>query len=112
MPKLTGQEGKFISDELFETLVKNYQELHGAEPSYVKRATLSFEQVQKAMVPGATNFHVYNGYDGHRTVVILVPVSQDGKEFPATILPENQKENTSSSSVRLADDPPFCPPYC
>jgi hypothetical protein len=104
--------GKPISQEVFDTLVKNYEELHGSDETYTKYCTVSLDALGiKHPNKQAEAYRVYNGYDGVQTKTILVLVDANGN----TLDPGNHKEKKSKGDkpdVAVMDDGPTCPPSC
>lgn len=105
---ITGNEGGIISQEVFDTLVKNYKELHGGDESYVKFSTIGKNIVNELFAEGVMAFRAYNGFDGDQTCTLLVPINKEGKELPVRIGglkdPEGGKAGGSGQ--------PKCPHSC
>lgn len=106
--------GKLVSQELFDTLVLNYEELHGDETSFTRYSTISFE-VLGITHPNedAVAFRAYNGFDGEQTRTLLVLVDADGNELDP--FEEDGGEERSIGKPKnkaVQDDGPTCPPSC
>lgn len=107
--------GQLISQELFDTLVLNYEELHGEEPSFTRYSTISFASLGITHpTPEAVAFRAYNGFDGSQTKTLLVLVDAEGNELDPF---EEEGEETEAAArtpknKAVQDDGPTCPPSC
>lgn len=106
--------GNLISQEAFDTLVHNYEELHGEEPSFTRYSTITFDAAGIThQHPDAVAFRAYNGFDGNQTKILLVLVDADGNELDPIGEEDNEDTSARKPKFKAHDDPgPACPPSC
>lgn len=109
MDELSSNIGQIISEGVFESMVKSYQDLHADEKSLLKFSTIGIDKLKEAMVPGTVAVRVYNAFDGNEEKFLIVPVSADGKELP---IGRANELNKTSQGKAAQTDPPHCPPKC